>query len=132
MNKNRKNKLLLCTFVPNHKVDKKINEIKEKFEVLGDVFVLGLESRDDESILTYNVSANYEDYKDKIKHTINLHRRQETNTLYTINALNTIIKDEIGQIDETYEINWENYRNSLVIISNDELEIIPTILKKRI
>lgn len=124
-------KLLLCTFVKNHLIDKKIATIKERFDLQSDLFVLGLKDREDESIITYNITPDF-NYKDKIKHTINLHRKKETNTLYTINALNEIIKRENGELDETYEVNWEDYENSLVITGNDGLNVIGTTLKRRI
>lgn len=124
-------KLLLCTFVKNHLVDKKIATIKDKFDLKSDLFVLGLKDREDESIITYNITPDF-NYKNKIKHTINLHRKRETNTLYTINALNEIIKKENGTMDENYEVNWEDYENSLVITRNGGLSVIGTTLKKRV
>ena len=49
-----------------------------------------------------------------IPDTISLHRKKNTNTLYTINALNDLIRElNAGKLDKTYPIKWENYKNSL-------------------
>jgi hypothetical protein len=98
-------KLLLCTFSKSHLVDKKIEMIKEKFDLKSDLFVFNLIGSDEECIITYNIDSNF-NYKEKIHNTINLHRKKESNTLYTINALNELIKKENnGVLDTTLEIN---------------------------
>ena len=126
-----KYKLLLCTFVKNHLIDKKIELIKSKFELNSDLFVFNLD-KPEESIITFNIDSE-DNYKDKIKNTINLHRKKDTNTLYTINALNELIKKENnGVLDETFEIDWTKFQNSLIIYNNDELHIYKTTLIKRI
>jgi hypothetical protein len=45
-----------------------------------------------------------------------VHRKKETNTLYTVNALNEIIQRiNNGVLDKTYQLEWHNYRNSLLL-----------------
>ena len=46
----------------------------------------------DEYLCTYNIEVEGPTTK-ILPNTILLHRKKETNTLYTINALNTLIKD---------------------------------------
>jgi hypothetical protein len=102
-----KDTLLLCTFCKEHLLEKKIEEIKTKFTILQNkIYVMKLAGRLDCFILTYNVN-NHEgfNYKDLISNTINLHRKKETNTLYTINALNELIKTiNNGALDKNYKI----------------------------
>lgn len=80
---------------------------------------------------TYNIDiGNISD--NVLPNTISLHRKKETNTLYTINALNEVVKKENNnQLDTTYQINWKAYRNSILIINKTgDLEIVPTKIFK--
>ena len=81
--------------------------------------------------VTYNVDPS-EDYK-KIPNTILIHRKKDTNTLYTVNALNCIIlKANNGILDKKFIIKWPNYKNSLLLTDGDELRHIHLNLHKRI
>jgi hypothetical protein len=52
----------------------------------------------------------------RVKDTISINRKKETNTLYSINALNAIIKVmNSGVIDKNYIVNWADYTNCLVL-----------------
>jgi len=43
--------------------------------------------------------------------TILVHRKKETNTLYTINALNDLIKKlNGGVVDISFRVNWQHYK----------------------
>jgi hypothetical protein len=65
--------------------------------------------------------------------TILVHRKKQSNTIYTINALNTIIKHKTGgQLDNTYQLDWDEYRNSILITSNQSYKKIPTKVHKNI
>ena len=45
-----------------------------------------------------------------------VHRKKDTNTLYTINALNElIITLNNGILDKKYSIEWERYRDTLML-----------------
>ena len=69
----------------------------------------------------------------KKSNTILIHRKKDTNTLYTVNALNEIIKTvNNGVLDKTYIITWENYKNSLLLTNNDGYRRIVLELYKRI
>ena len=127
-------KLLLCTFSKTHLVDKKVYEIQEKFNILyGLMYVLRLKGKFNESIITYNVELDESElnYKNLISNTINLHRKKETNTLYTINALNEVIKEKNnGVLDNSFNINWDEYQNSILLYNKEnELKIYKTSLQ---
>ena len=66
----------------------------------------------DDMMCTYNVdSVNLAHF---IPKTIALHRKKQTNTLYTINALNECIKNlNNGVADNNFTVPWENFRNRL-------------------
>tara|TARA_B100000073_G_scaffold342235_1_gene344986 strand:+ start:820 stop:1140 length:321 start_codon:yes stop_codon:yes gene_type:complete len=89
------------------------------------------ENMDDNNslICTYNVEKT-EDFIQNNK-TMAIHRKKETNTLYTINALNEAIrKENNGVLDKSYSLNWESYRNSLLLTNDAGLNIIRTKLYK--
>ena len=84
------NNKLFCTFVPLDGVDSFIEDISSQYTILyNKIFVLHIKSND-EYVCTYNVDQpNINNIPDN---TILVHRKKETNTLYTINALNELIK----------------------------------------
>ena len=66
-----------------------------------------------------------------IENTILVHRKKETNTLYTINALNTLIKQlNEGVLDTSFKVNWEEYKNCILLTKGDELKRVNTKLHK--
>jgi hypothetical protein len=79
---------------------------------------------------TYNVEYD-EDFTEGVPNTISLHRKKQTNTLYTINALNDVIRElNNGVLDKTYIIPWENYQNSILLNNESGLVKINTKLYK--
>ena len=54
-----------------------------------------------------------------------------TNTLYTINALNDLIRElNDGKLDKNFQINWSNYQNCLLLTNENGLNKIPTKIHK--
>ena len=54
-----------------------------------------------------------------------------TNTLYTINALNDLIRElNDGKLDKSYQINWADYQNCLLLTNENGLNKIPTKIYK--
>ena len=121
---------LLCTFTPANKLRLTVNNIIDNHDIVYDkVFVLANLDDKREYMCTYNV------YKDEVKSlmdfTISLHRKKETNTLYTINALNELIKlINNGVLDTSYQVNWENYSNTMLTTNEDGVKKIPTKIKE--
>ena len=121
---------LLCTFVREDEIQTLISDIQDKYDVVGNkIFVL--ENKDDPSqfILTYNVKDMSNN--DILRSTISVHRKKHTNTIYTINSLNEIIKSKNnGILDKRYKVNWEDHKDSIVVIAYNKLKIIHTSLKE--
>jgi hypothetical protein len=79
---------------------------------------------------TYNIEIEGGQTK-ILPNTILLHRKKESNTLYTINALNTLIKTlNNGVLDSTFPINWPDYKNSILLTQGDDLKRLNTTIHK--
>jgi len=121
---------LLCTFCSKRDLDDSIELIKLGTSIVFDkIYVFESLEQNDSLICTYNVEKT-EDFVQNSK-TMAIHRKKETNTLYTINALNEAIrKDNNGILDKSYSLNWESYRNSLLLTNDAGLNVIRTKLYK--
>jgi hypothetical protein len=121
------NNRLYCTFVPEENIENTVDQIKGSYSVLfNKIFVL--ESLDGEKImLTYNVDLGNSSGEFLINNTILVHRKKQTNTLYTINALNELIKSlNNGFLDKSYTVNWNDYRNCILLIQADGYKRVDT------
>ena len=126
LNEDMSNKLF-CTFATEDTLAGVLDTIQERYKIIySKIFVLYSKSQD-EYICTYNVDfGNVGTFLDN---TILVHRKKESNTLYTINALNTLIKElNGGELDTNYRINWADYRNCILLTKGPELKRINTKL----
>lgn len=120
---------LFCTFTTLESLEETVDRITEKYDILfNKVFIL--QSKDqNEYICTYNVDPNSIDIFPE--NTILVHRKKESNTLYTINALNELIKElNGGVLDKTYKINWQDFRNTILLTKGGSLKKLHTSLHK--
>jgi|TARA_R110002167_G_scaffold245781_1_gene451204 hypothetical protein len=127
-NEDMSNKLF-CTFATEDTLTGVLEEVQERYKIIyNKIFVLYSKSQD-EYICTYNVDfANVGTFLDN---TILVHRKKESNTLYTINALNTLIKQlNGGEVDTSYRVNWPDYRNCILLTKGPELKRVNTKLYK--
>ena len=125
------NNRLYCTFATLDDFEEVANTIQSSYVILFDkIFVL--ESLDGEKImLTYNVDINNSTKDSMVDNTILVHRKKQTNTLYTINALNELIKSlNNGVLDKKFPIEWENYQNFILLIQTDGFNRIDTKIKE--
>ena len=124
------NNRLYCTFTTLDAYEEVANTIQTSYVILFDkLFVL--ESLDGEKImLTYNVDMSNSMVNSMMDNTILVHRKKQTNTLYTINALNELIKSlNNGVIDKSFAVNWNDYRNCILLIQTDGFNRIDTKVK---
>ena len=118
---------LLCTFTNEKSLQSTIGLIIKSYKILFNKIYI-FENCDDESqlICTYNVKKESSIFTENTD-TISLHRKKQTNTLYTINALNTVIRNKNnGVLDKSYSIDWNEFTNSLLLTNNEGLSVIPT------
>ena len=118
---------LLCTFTKRNRLYDTVSLIIECHDIVfNKIYVFTNEDDHHQLICTYNIPQNEDNYIEGVD-TIALHRKKQTNTLYTINAINTIIRQKNnGVLDKTFPIAWDEYRNSLLLTNENELNVIPT------
>tara|TARA_R110000772_G_scaffold171631_1_gene283523 strand:- start:2709 stop:3173 length:465 start_codon:yes stop_codon:yes gene_type:complete len=119
------NNRLFCTFTQLDEIDNLIERVSSQYDVLyNKIFVLNIKSND-EYVVTYNVDQG--NVSSIPENTILVHRKKETNTLYTINALNTLIKSlNGGVVDNKFPIDWNHYRNCILLTQHNELKQLNT------
>jgi len=117
---------LLCTFTNTKALSKSVDRIIDAYDILyNKLFVLRNESDTRELMCTYNIDSSGDIAI--LPDTISLHRKKQTNTLYTINALNECIKNSNnGLLDNTFQLQWESYRNSILLTNDSGLRRIDT------
>lgn len=122
------NTQLLCTFTDMSNVSEAINKIKNHYSVVfNKIFILQDENNPDELFCTYNIDMESDNRR--MKKTISVHRKKETNTIYTINALNNlIVRLNDGELDKTFTIPWDDYGNCILLTIGGELREVPTNL----
>ena len=113
---------LLCTFAHRNNLDIVIEYIKQNFTIPETrIFVFENANKQHELYCTYNA----EDNGFRGKNTISIHRKKETNTLYTVNALNEIIVEQNnGVLDKTFKLDWPRYENSFILTTNPGYKVV--------
>tara|TARA_Y100000593_G_scaffold8549_1_gene15747 strand:- start:1479 stop:1874 length:396 start_codon:yes stop_codon:yes gene_type:complete len=122
------NTQLLCTFTNKQSLDTVIDLIKKSYDIcFSKIYSFTNEDDKNEIICTYNVFVSKDLDYNLVPNTISVHRKKQTNTLYTINALNELIKNmNNGVLDKSFEIPWENFQNMLLVTNSEGLNRIKT------
>ena len=118
---------LLCTFTKKSRFNETIDVIVSCNDILYDkVYAFQNEDEPNQIICTYNVEY-IDDFQEGILDTISLHRKKQSNTLYTINALNEVIRSKNkGVLDKKFIVDWTEYQNTLLLTNESGPTIIPT------
>lgn len=126
--------LLLASFVPRDELYDAIEQISKAINIDRDSIYVFLNEDDlNEYILSYNMNPAYANVKFTSiwKNTISVHRKKQTNTLYSLNAMNEYIKSKCnGELNKSYHVNWNLFENKFLIIKNGKLKVIPIRLIK--
>ena len=123
------NNKLFCTFTNLDGLDDLVSELSSKYSIIyNKMFVLEIVGKN-EYVITYNVEQG--NVNDIPANTILVHRKKESNTLYTINALNELIKKlNGGVVDTKFPIDWNHYRNCILLTQHNELNQLNTKIHK--
>ena len=121
------NTQLLCLFTTKQELDISIDFILGSYILTNpNVFILESKMKLEEAFITFNVEKGSSAISSEWK-TILVHRKKQSNTIYTINALNEVIKSKTGgMLDNSYMIDWDEFRNCIITTSNTGYKKIPT------
>ena len=117
---NEKNKsLILCTFSRKENLKSTKNFIFAKFNPKS---IIVYRDKDySQFMLFYDVDATV-DFKTGVNGTIMVHHKTSSNTYFTINALNLLVKEELGTVVPNHEIKWDDYINKFILSSTNTEE----------
>jgi hypothetical protein len=123
------NNKLFCTFTTIDGLEELVNNLTRTYTIMyNKMFVLHVKSTD-EFAITYNVEQN--NVEGIPQNTILVHRKKDFNVLYTVNGLNEIIKQlNGGVVDSSFRIDWQHYRNSIVLTNHGEFKHLKTKIYK--
>ena len=118
---------LLCTFTKRNRLYDTVSLIIECHEIVfNKIYVFSNEDDHHQLICTYNIPEDRDNFIEGVD-TIALHRKKQTNTLYTINALNEIIREKNqGVLDKSFPIEWSEFQNTLLLVNDEGLNKIRT------
>jgi hypothetical protein len=116
--------VIVGIFVKKDKILSFLELLKNKFKIKSDkVFIHSIDTNKFEYLVTFK-AYDKDRYIKSIKGSTVMHVKN--NCIFSINALNKLIEKEA--IDKSipnneYIINWERYRNKLIMVANGELYI---------
>jgi len=118
---------LLCTFTTREELQNTLQNIRETYHIVYNyIYILQNKSNLEELFITYNIDTQYKPAY-PLRDTILVHRKKQSNTLYTINALNELVKEENnGVLDKSFQIDWEKFRNSIIVTNTEGTKKIST------
>lgn len=113
---------LVCTFVEHNNLIKTLDEIVKTFDIVYDkIFVF--RAGQDRFVCSYNVVNNQA--VPFLENSILVHRKKDTNTLYTINALNHLIREmNNGVLDCNVRLDWSQYCDCILLTTNEAFKRI--------
>jgi hypothetical protein len=118
-------RVLLMSFSSESEYRTHLQVIREIYRPDSSLFVLQNRDNDNEIFITFNTQYNF-----KTPGIIKIHKKRETNTLFSVDSVNELSMRTNGKIDKEWSPNWEEYRNSLLLMRDGELAVIPTKIKE--
>jgi hypothetical protein len=116
---------LLCTFSTISSFKNTIEEIRKFYNVYNNrFFVFENENNNKDVYITYNILNSDNKFK-KFLNTISIHRKKESSTLFSLDALNVLIKEECGCLNKSFVLDWNLFKNSFIITGDVSVRIIP-------
>lgn len=130
MNKTNSRGILLASFIVSDSEEDILTEVENianTFYLSNNmIFLLKITDTPEKKIITYNALIEKGKPLNTRLFTMRVHRKKNTNTLYTINALNAAVaKDNNGETGKHLKLDWEQYRNSILLLTGSELKIHP-------
>ena len=121
---------LLCTFAHKSDINIITEYIQNNYEIPESrIFIFSNANVPNNLYCTYNAL----DSNRRGQNTISIHRKKETNTLYTVNALNEVIRVvNNGVLDKSYQLDWTAYQNSFILTDDNGYRVINLVFFKKI
>jgi hypothetical protein len=118
---------LLCTFTSKDELQNTLQRIRETYYLVYNyIYVLQNKSNLEELFITYNIDTNYKPTY-PLRDTILVHRKKQSNTLYTINSLNELVKElNGGKLDKNFTIDWDMFKNCIIVTNTEGVKKIST------
>lgn len=118
---------LLCTFTSKEELQNTLEHIKQTYYIVYNyIYVLQNKANLEELYITYNIDTQYKP-TNPLKDTILVHRKKQSNTLYTINALNELVKEENGgKADKDFVVDWDKFKNTIIVTNTEGTKKIST------
>jgi hypothetical protein len=118
---------LLCTFTTKDELQNTLQLIRETYHIVYNyIYVLQNKGNLDELFITYNIDTQYQPTY-PLRDTILVHRKKQSNTLYTINSLNEVVKELNGGImDKNFTVDWDKFKNCIIVTNTEGVKKIST------
>jgi hypothetical protein len=118
---------LLCTFTSKDELQNCLQRIRETYHLVYNyIYVLQNKSNLEELFVTYNIDTQYKPTY-PLRDTILVHRKKQSNTLYTINSLNELVKElNGGKLDKNFTIDWDMFKNCIIVTNTEGVKKIST------
>ena len=115
-----KNKnILIGVFTNKNKLLSLLEQLKVNFKIdLNKIRIFTIESKSYEYLITFQALSR-EQFLKNIENSTVIHAKN--GCLFSINALNKLIESESGSIDKDYLVDWEKYKDTLLILTNGNL-----------
>ena len=123
----QKRGVLLASFLlteSDEDVQTEVEFIVNNIEITNNmIFLLEEVENPAKKILTYNAITEPGKPFNPRLYTMRVHRKKQTNTLYTINALNKAVASQHdGKTGKHLKLDWEPFRNSILLTSGKDLK----------
>jgi len=120
--------VLLASFLiadTDEAVQQEVEFIVNNIEITNNfVFLLEEEDNPTKKMLTYNAIVEKGKPFNPRLFTMRVHRKKQTNTLYTINALNKAVAEQHdGNTGKHLKLDWGQYENSILLTTGKELRV---------
>lgn len=106
---------IFTTFTRREDLDSTLEKIKANYTILYDKIFVFSSPQTEELICTYNIDQVNCTSIHIIENTVLLHRKKATKTLFSINAINILNENGTKDINGQYDINWEDYQESILL-----------------
>ena len=125
---------LLASFISNYTKEQVMEEVQYIADHLNltnnTIFLLADKENPEKQVLTYNAEISANGSNPRL-YTTRIHRKKQTNTLYTINALNAALAlEHDGKYGKDLKLDWEKYSNSILLLTGKKLRVHPVEVVK--